>query len=213
MQNLTTGRPYLVALTGGIASGKTAVSDGLAARGAVIIDTDLLAREVVQPGSIGLERIVDVFGEDILQANGALDRRALRQRIFDSPAARQQLEQITHPLIEQRVRERIRQAGRSELVVLVVPLLVETGLFDDVDEVLVVDVPREVQIERLTARDGISIEQAEQILAAQASREERLARADQVIENDGSLADLEDRIDRYFDRLKRRSERKLRLVR
>ncbi len=188
---IRSGNKPLIALTGGVASGKTAVSNRLAALGAIIIDTDLIAREVVEPGSSGLKQVVAVFGEDILQPNGGLDRRALRQRIFDSPAARRQLEAITHPLIRQRAEAMIQAADPERMVVLVVPLLVESGLFGRVDAVVVVDVPEELQVQRLRDRDGSSREDARRMLSAQASRHERLAHADHVIDNSGSLNDLD----------------------
>jgi len=196
-----TAGPRILVLTGGIASGKTAVSDRLAASGIRVIDTDVIARDVVAPGSPGLTRILKVFGEDMLQANGALDRKALRQRIFDSESARHQLNSITHPLIEEEVRAAIDAAYGENAVVLVVPLLIESGLFEDADEVIVVDVPEQIQIERLMRRDGIDAEQAERILNAQASRQERLARADRVIDNSGSLRDLEAQVDRLIEQL------------
>jgi dephospho-CoA kinase len=194
-------RPRIIVLTGGIASGKTAVSDRLARAGIRVIDTDVIARDVVSPGSPGLARIVEVFGEDVLQANGALDRKALRQRIFDSTSARHQLDSITHPLIEEKVRAAILAARGEPVVVLVVPLLIESGLFQDADEIVVVDVPEDTQIERLMRRDGIDAGQAQRILEAQASRAERLARADRVIDNSGSLSQLEARIDQFIDQL------------
>jgi dephospho-CoA kinase len=196
-------RPRIVVLTGGIASGKTAVSDRLAEAGIPIIDTDVIARQVVKPGTPGLARIVEVFGPHVLQPDGALDRRALRQRVFDSPAARRQLEAITHPLIRARVSEQIEAASAEPVIVLVVPLLIESGLFEDADEVVVVDVPEEVQIKRLRARDGSTVEQARRILAAQVSREERLKHADHVIDNSGSLRQLEERVDAWLKRLNR----------
>ncbi|MEN1727813.1 MAG: dephospho-CoA kinase [Pseudomonadota bacterium] len=194
--------PRIVVLTGGIASGKTSVSNRLAAAGFTIIDTDVIARDVVQPGSRGLAKIVEVFGDDILQINGALDRRAMRNRIFASTSARQRLEAITHPLIDEEVWEQIAAASDRAVVILVVPLLVESGLFGDADEVIVIDVPAAAQIARLQSRDGMDLEGAERILAAQASREQRLARADHVIDNSGSLVRLEKQIDAHIERLK-----------
>lgn len=194
-------RPRIVVLTGGIASGKTTVSDRLADAGIPIIDTDVIARQVVKPGTTGLARIVEIFGSHVLQPDGALDRRALRQRVFDSPAARRQLEAITHPLIREQVDKDIEAAGTEPVIVLVVPLLIESGLFKTADEVVVVDVPESVQISRLRARDDITAEQAARILAAQSSREERLRHADHVIDNSGSLRQLEERVDAYLQGL------------
>jgi len=200
----TLARPYLVVLTGGIASGKTAVSDQLAGTGILIIDTDVVAREVVKPGTVGLDEIVRVFGEDVLQSNGALDRRALGLRVFDSPAARKQLEAITHPLIRDQVRADVDAARDQDVVVLVVPLLIESGLFEDADEVVVIDVPERIQRERLTLRDDISVDQAGKIMAAQTSRKTRLGHADFVIDNCGTRDQLEDRVTAYLRGLKAR---------
>jgi len=186
-------RPKVVVLTGGIASGKTAVSDAFARLGAPVIDTDVLARELVEPGSPALQAIARQFGQHLLLPDGALDRRALRERIFSDDAARRQLEGILHPRIAAEARRRIDGID-APYAILVVPLLVESGLFGDADEVVVVDVPEETQIERLMARDGSSREQAEAALAAQASRSERLARADHVIDNTGSLKQLQARV-------------------
>jgi len=187
-------KPMIVALTGGVASGKTAVSDRFAERGVPVVDTDVLAREVVAPGSPGLAEVEAAFGAEIIDADGALDRSALRQRIFDDPDARNRLERILHPRIAEEARRRLASEA-APYAILVVPLLVESGLFEDADRVLVVDVPEAVQIERLIARDGGTRDQAEAMLAAQASREQRLARADDVIENTGTLEDLRRRVD------------------
>lgn len=187
-------RPLLVALTGGIASGKTAVSDGLARLGATIIDTDLIAREVVAPGTPGLDRIREYFGSEVLNPDGSLNRAELRCRVFSNPRDRTMLEAITHPLIEGEVKARIAAADQADYIVLVVPLLVESGLFGDVDRVVVVDVPEQVQIERLTARDDIDVEQAKAIIRSQATRQSRLAIADHVIDNRSTLADLDEQI-------------------
>ena len=198
----TRPRP-VIALTGGIASGKTAVSDRFSALGASVIDTDRIAREVVVPGSEGLARIVDAFGDELLGPSGELDRRALRDRIFADADARARLERILHPRIEARARAAIRAAD-GPYVVLVVPLLIESGLFGDADRVLVVDVPESLQLDRLTARDGVTLDQARAALTAQATREQRLAVADDVIENTGTLEALDEqvrRLDREYRRL------------
>lgn len=187
-------RSLIIALTGGIASGKTAASDRFAERGAAVIDTDRIAREVVAPGSDGLAAVHDAFGDAIV-VDGELDRSALRRRIFDDPEARKRLEAILHPRIAAEARRQIATLS-APYAILVVPLLVESGLFADADRVLVVDVPEAVQIERLMARDRMNRAQAESALAAQASREARLARADDVIANTGSLAELHDEVDR-----------------
>jgi dephospho-CoA kinase len=188
----------VLALTGGIASGKSAVSDRLAGLGAAIIDTDVIAREVVEPGQPGLQQVVEAFGKEVLDSEGNLDRRQLRERVFADEHERKRLEGILHPLIELRVRERIAANPDAPMIVLVVPLLVESGLFGDVDGVIVVDVPEALQIERLRQRDGITKAQAERILAAQATRQQRLAVADDVIDNSGSLEALEEQVKTIF---------------
>lgn len=195
-QSANQQRPLLVALTGGIASGKTAVSDRLADRGAVVIDTDLIAREVVEPGQPGLAAIVEAFGSEMLDADGSLDRAAMRQRVFSDPDSRKRLEGILHPLIAERVKQRIASEQDADYLLLVVPLLVESGLFLDADRIVVVDVPQSVQIKRLARRDSSSEQQVRAILASQASREQRLNVATDVIDNSGSLAELEDAVDR-----------------
>lgn len=199
--------PPVVALTGGIASGKTAASDAFAALGVEVVDTDLLAREVVEPGSDGLDALIEAFGAETVDANGALDRQALRQRVFSNPDARARLDGILHPLIEKLARKRLARAT-GPYAILVVPLLVETGLFGDADRVLVVDVPESTQIERLTSRDRVDPAQARRMLAAQASRAQRLAAADDVIENTGSLEELGEQVamlDRRYRRIGHRA--------
>lgn len=196
-------KPMIIALTGGVASGKSAVSGRFAELGVPVIDTDVLAREVVAPGSSGLEKVAAAFGPEVLDSNGGLKRTALRQRILDDLAARQRLEKILHPRIAEEARRRLSDV-KEPYAVLVVPLLVESGLFDDTDRVLVVDVPEDIQIERLMQRDGASREQAMALLAAQAGREQRLARADDVLENTGSLTELQaqvDQLDRRYREL------------
>jgi dephospho-CoA kinase len=180
----------LIALTGGIASGKSAVAEEFAKLGVPVLDTDQIARDVVAPGMPVLGQLVAEFGSEILDADGRLDRSHMRERVFSDPAQRRKLEAITHPAIREELARRSATAGGSYQVH-VIPLLVETGRAEAYDRVLVVDCPEEAQIERLMARDGTSREQAEEILAAQASREERLNAAHDVIENTGTLADLQ----------------------
>ncbi len=179
----------LIALTGGIASGKTAVAELFAKLGVPVLDTDQIARDVVAPGMPALGQLVAEFGAEILDAHGKLDRARMRERVFSDPAQRRKLESITHPAIRAELARRSAAAG-GDYQVHVIPLLVETGRADAYDRVLVVDCPEAAQIERLLARDGTSREQAEEILAAQVSREERLDAAHDVIENTGTLADL-----------------------
>jgi dephospho-CoA kinase len=183
-----------VGLTGGIASGKTAVSDLLQRRGAVIIDADVLAREVVEPGTPALTAIVERFGPSVL-ADGALNRPALGKVVFADPEARRDLERIVHPAVRARAAELTAAAPSESVVVQVIPLLVETGQQAGFDVVVLVDVDPETQLRRLQARNGLSREEAESRLAAQASREERLAAADHVLDNSGELDELERQVD------------------
>jgi dephospho-CoA kinase len=180
-------------LTGGIASGKSLVAAELAARGAVVIDADVLAREVVEPGSEGLAAVVARFGEDVLQS-GRLDRARLGRMVFADPAARRDLERIVHPAVRARAAELERAAPADAVVVHVIPLLVETGQQDRFDVVVVVDLDPETQLARLVARDGFDAADAQARLAAQATREERRAVADVVIDNSGSVTDLKAQI-------------------
>jgi dephospho-CoA kinase len=187
-------RAYRIGLTGGIASGKTAVARLFAALGAPVIDADELAREAVAPGSPVLARIAERFGPAIIARDGTLDRRALRDIVFSDPAARADLEALTHPAISAAMEQRSAEAGGAYQI-LVIPLLAEKrGRVASVDRVLVVDCTEELQIRRLQARDGSTLEQARAILSAQASRAERLRIADDIIENDGDLAALRDKV-------------------
>ena len=174
-----------IGLTGGIASGKSLVADLFAQLGVQVIDTDLLARQVVEPGQPALRAIVDHFGQAVLDEHGALDRRALRNHVFADDDARQKLESIVHPHIRDLVNQQLAEAD-GPYQIIVVPLLAETGYAERVDRVLVVDCPREIQLARLKARDGENTASAERILNAQASRDRRLALADDVINNAGS---------------------------
>jgi len=182
-----------IALTGGIGSGKTAVSRAFARHGVPVIDTDVLAREVVEPGRPALQDIVAAFGGDCLDTTGALDRAYLRRVVFADAGRRQRLEAILHPRILQALRERLAFI-QAPYCLVVVPLLVETGLDKQFERILVVDVPEELQLGRVMARDRVDAEQARRILAHQASRAQRLAVADDVIENTGTLAELEDKV-------------------
>ena len=179
-----------IGLTGGIASGKSVVADMFSARGIPVIDTDVIARDVVQPGEPGLQAVIGEFGGEFLKADGTLNRALLRKRIFADPDAKSRLEEILHPLIRAATLAQAENAG-GPYQVFAVPLLVETNFADFVDRVLVVDCPVDLQRERLLARDGESQKTIEKILSAQASREQRLSVADDVIVNDGSLAETE----------------------
>jgi dephospho-CoA kinase len=180
----------LIALTGGIASGKSAVAEEFAKLGVPVLDTDQIARDVVAPGTPALDQLVAEFGPQFLYRNGRLDRARMRERVFGDSEQRHKLEAITHPAIRAELARRSAAAGGSYQIH-VIPLLVETGRAEAYDRVLVVDCPEEAQMERLQARDGSSTEQAAEILAAQVSREERLNVAHDVIENTGTLADLQ----------------------
>jgi dephospho-CoA kinase len=171
-----------VGLTGGIASGKSLVAAELAARGAIIIDADVLAREVVEPGTPALAAIVERFGPQIL-SDGQLDRSRLAEIVFADLVARRDLERIVHPAVRARAAELERAADPAAVVVHVIPLLVETGQQEDFDVVVTVDVDHETQIRRLMARNGFSLAEAESRIAAQASREARLAASDVVVDN------------------------------
>ncbi len=189
-----------VGLTGGIASGKSVVADELGARGAVIIDADVLAREVVEPGTPGLAAIVERFGDDVL-LDGRLDRKALGDIVFADESARRDLEAIVHPAVRRRAAELEAIAPDDAVVVHVIPLLVETGQQDAFDVCLVVDVDRVTQRERLRSRDRLSEAEIEARLAAQVGRERRLAVADAVLDNSGSRTELSDQIDRLWAEL------------
>lgn len=178
--------PLRIGLTGGIASGKSTVADMFAGLGATIIDTDVIAREVVQPGEPALSAIRHEFGDDVFDAKGALDRGAMRRIVFADDDARERLEAILHPVIRERTEAQSAAAG-GEYQVIVVPLLVGSPLADAVDRIVVVDCDESAQIRRLVARDAESEGQARRMLAAQASREQRLAIADDVVQNDGEL--------------------------
>lgn len=182
-----------VALTGGIASGKSLVAAELAARGAVIIDADVLAREVVEPGTPALAAIIDKFGPQIMR-DGKLDRSQLGAIVFADPDARRDLERIVHPAVRARAAELERAADPDAVVVHVIPLLVETGQQEDFDVVVTIDVDHETQIQRLIARNGFSRAEAAARVDAQASSEERRTAADVVVDNNGNLDDLREQI-------------------
>ncbi|MGL5249204.1 MAG: dephospho-CoA kinase [Brooklawnia sp.] len=197
---------FSVALTGGIASGKTTVANLLAEHGALLIDSDQLAREVVEPGTPGLAQVVTRFGEQVLTQTGRLDRQALGEIVFADAAARADLNAIIHPLVRRRRAELIAQAAAGRIVVSVIPLLVETGLVDQFDAVVVVDVPSQTQVARLVRRNDISQEQAQARLDAQASRAERLAAADWVVTNSGSRAELEAQVERLWSQMRSKAQ-------
>jgi dephospho-CoA kinase len=180
----------IVGLTGGIGSGKTAVSDRLATQGVAVVDADVVAREVVAPGEPALQAIAEYFGAEALLPDGALNRPWLRERVFADPQRRRWLEALTHPLIGARLRAQL-DAADTLYVVLVSPLLLEGEQRLLCDWVVVVDIPEALQLERALQRDGSSEATVRAIMNAQLSREQRLAHADQVLDNSGSLQDLQ----------------------
>ncbi|MGL6627286.1 dephospho-CoA kinase [Aeromonas jandaei] len=173
---------YVVAITGGIGSGKTTIANQFAELGIDVVDADVIAREVVESGTPALAAIADHFGPDIITPDGQLDRRRLREQVFSDPSAKAWLNALLHPLIRSEMQRQCA-AARSPYCLLVVPLLVENKLTGLANRVLVVDVDEATQIERTCRRDGVTAEQAKAIIAAQASRSERLTAADDVIEN------------------------------
>jgi dephospho-CoA kinase len=187
---VTARRPYVVGLTGGIGSGKSAAADEFARLGAAVVDTDLIAHRLTGPGGAALPAIQRLFGEGFVLPSGAMDRKRMRERVFADAAARKSLEGVLHPMIRDESERQIAAAAGT-YVVHVVPLLVESGDFRRrVDRVLVVDCPEATQIARVRARSGLSGDEALAIVQSQASRAERLAAADDVIDNGGTLEDL-----------------------
>ena len=184
-----------VGLTGGIAAGKTVVSDALRAHGAVVIDADVLAREVVEPGTPGLAAVVDRFGRSVLTPAGRLDRAALGQIVFADPQARRDLESIIHPAVRARAAAIEAAAEPDAVVVHVIPLLVETGQHDDFDVLVVVDVAADVQLARLRQRTGLAADAAAARISAQTGRQDRLARADVVLDNNAAPDALNAQVD------------------
>jgi dephospho-CoA kinase len=184
---------YRVGLTGGIASGKSTVARLFSALGVPVIDTDLIAREVVAPGTPGLEAVISAFGQEVLQPDGTLDRRRLRDLAFATTGRRQQLEAILHPRIRERMEALCTSSG-GPYQILVIPLLIESGLETRVDRVLIVDCSESVQRARLTVRDGESAAGVDRLLAAQLDRAPRLSRADDVLVNGGTRDELQCRV-------------------
>lgn len=190
-----------VGLTGGIGSGKSTVAKGLQSKGITLVDADQIAREVVQPGEEALDEIANTFGREVIQADGNLDRSTLKQRIFSDPSAKKQLEAILHPRIRQRIIERVNSAVDTPYVVADIPLLVESKYPEHFDRVIVVDCTETQQIERVKARDDMSDEQIQRIMDSQATRQERLAAATDVIDNTGDIKSLKMQIEKLHDKL------------
>ncbi|MEM6580343.1 MAG: dephospho-CoA kinase [Pseudomonadota bacterium] len=185
----------IVGITGGIGSGKSAVTDRFAKLGIVVVDADIVARQVVEPGSEALTAIAEHFGNDVITPQGDLDRAELRKRVFSDESERLWLEQLTHPLIGLSITEQLRAAA-SPYSILSSPLLLETNQRDMVDTVVVVDVPETLQVERAARRDTNSEGQIRRIMAAQMPRQKRLELADTIIDNSGSLETLDAEVEK-----------------
>lgn len=190
-----------VGLTGGIGSGKSTVSAGLADHGAIVIDYDLLAREAVEPGTSALHQIIERFGHGVLRADGSLDRPALGSIVFGDDPARRELEEITHPAIIELALDREHAAGSQAIVVHDNPLLVDMGMHRRCDVVLVVDIPEDIQVARLTEQRGMSEAAARSRIAAQLPRKQRADAADIIIDNTGSLDELATKVGGVWARL------------
>lgn len=185
---------FAVGLTGGIASGKTTISDLFARRGVAVVDTDIISRALLEPGELAFDQVCAHFGDSILDADGNIDRGSLRKIVFNQADEKSWLETMLHPLIYQRCFDAIRTNTASAYVLVVVPLLFETNFQSLVDRILVVDCPAEIQVERLVRRDRIDKSLAKKMLAQQLSNAERVARAHDIIENCNASADLESRV-------------------
>lgn len=183
-------KPLHIGLTGGIANGKSTVARLFACHGAPVVDTDQIARRVVEPGTRGLHEVREEFGETMIGADGSLDRSRLAKLIFSDDAARVRLENLLHPLIKEQLSQRLERIN-APYVVVVVPLLIETGMDKEMDQVVVIDISEQEQARRLVKRDGISSTAARQRINSQTDREHRRAKADKIIHNKGSLQDLE----------------------
>lgn len=193
-------RPFIVGLTGGIGSGKSAAAERFAALGAAVVDTDAIAHELTGSGGDAIAGIREQFGDTLIDHTGALDRAAMRALVFADPDARKRLEAILHPLIRAESARRCRAAA-TPYVVLAVPLLIESGHWQQrCDRVCVVDCPEDEQVRRVIARSGLSAEQVRAIMATQATRKTRLAAADDIVDNSGDLAALHRQIDALHDR-------------
>ena len=189
----------VIGLTGGIGSGKSTVTRLFEKRNVPVIDTDVIARELVKPGEEALNEIIKAFGDSVIKESGELDRQALANISFQNEDARKQLEAILHPRIRKSMNERINNVS-APYVIAVIPLLIETGQTDQVDHILVVDCPEEIQIQRIRQRDNRDEQQIQKILAAQSSRQTRLDMADDVIENQGDISDLDAKIEKLHQK-------------
>ncbi len=207
-RNPSSATPLIIGLTGGIGSGKSSVTAIFAALGAPVIDADLVAREVVAPGEPALSEITARFGTEILDASGQLDRQRLKALIFSDPDARHDLEQILHPRIRERMLQQL-DAIDAPYVILSIPLLVESGHDYRLNRTVVVDVSEQQQLERASSRDETTVEQIDTAMAAQCSRQERLAMADDIIDNSGSPEQLQAQVQRLHEKYLGMSQEKL----
>ena len=187
--------PLIIGLTGGIGSGKSEASKRFAERGILIVDADIVAREAVEPNSFALKQISDHFGKDILNASGELNRSKLREIIFSTPSEKIWLESLLHPIINASIRQQLANAS-SAYAILASPLLLETKQFELVDRILVIDVNEQLQIERASQRDNNKPDQIKAIMQTQLSRQERCARADDIILNNGNIAALDEQVEK-----------------
>jgi dephospho-CoA kinase len=194
-----------IGLTGGIGAGKSEVSRRLAAQGAVLIDADAIARQVVEPGTDGLAAVIAEFGDGVLRSDGTLDRERLGEIVFADPTRLARLNEIIHPLVGERMAELEKEAGADAIIVHDVPLIAENQLASGYDLVVVVDAPEHMQLDRLTRHRQMGQEQAEARMAAQASRDQRLAIADLVVDNSSSLAELDRQVGDLWAELRRRA--------
>ncbi|WP_434950147.1 dephospho-CoA kinase [Shewanella sp. HL-SH4] len=184
---------FIVGLTGGIGSGKTTVANLFADLGITLVDADIVARQVVEPNSSGLQQIIQHFGADLCLADGSLNRSKLRDIIFNQPEQRDWLNNLLHPMIRNTMLQQVKNAA-SDYVILVVPLLFENGLDKLVNTTLVVDISPELQISRTSKRDNVASTQVEQIIQSQISRQQRLSKADDIVDNQGELNVLRDKV-------------------
>lgn len=187
--------PLRIGLTGGIGSGKSTAAESFSRLGIPVIDTDVIARALVEPGTAGFDAVVSAFGSGILGADGAIDRAALRRLVFADDARRRQLEEILHPLIREEVRRRVNAAS-TPYCIIAIPLLVETGRMYPLERVLVIDAPEDLRRRRAAARPGWSMEDVDRVMRSQVDRETRLATADDVIVNDADQQTLHRAVER-----------------
>ena len=196
----------IVGVTGGIGAGKSAATSHFEQLGITIVDADIVAREIVAPDSPTLAKLVDIFGEDILLEDGALNRAKLRELVFSDDTAKASLNGIMHPAIRTEIMSQLGQAN-SPYVILSAPLLIENGLEKNVNSVVVVDVPETLQLARASARDDVSEEQIKAIMQSQCSRKDRLKHAEYVLDNSGTLKQLHEQVERLHDELMQRTKR------